>query len=303
MVLVPPRVSYATLLSLTRQTALFQLFHKIVSLNAFETVFEMDDGKVRTKCSEVFKHASTGAIPRTQVAFFCDFWWKVESLAEFFKEMLPVWYTGHLLLTLTDEGPIQSARHLLHNLDSIYNLVFYQGIYKVKRTSLWFNLKKQNMVVITELCRHVAGGGGGGGAAGALAPSLSPHKPQRSTFLVDQCFKRKCINNTFQILFTDRVVNLKILYCEVVTLSIKLVLALRVKVWKGSGMPTRHLPLRRLLLYSNGGFVVQMCRSANVFLPLYFNWEITVFTVPSGCLWFLIFALSEMDLWSLAEGL
>ena len=175
MVLVPPRVSYATLLSLTRQTALFQLFHKIVSLNAFETVFEMDDGKVRTKCSEVFKHASTGAIPRTQVAFFCDFWWKVESLAEFFKEMLPVWYTGHLLLTLTDEGPIQSARHLLHNLDSIYNLVFYQGIYKVKRTSLCFNLKKQNMVVITELCRHVAGGEGGG------VRRVRSHLPSRPT--------------------------------------------------------------------------------------------------------------------------
>ena len=57
---------------------------------------------------------------------------------------------------------------------------------------------------------------------------LSANVRHRSTFLVDQRFKRKWINNIFQILFTDCVVNLK--YCEIVMLSIKLVLAFHVKV-------------------------------------------------------------------------
>lgn len=69
-----PRDLNTKISPLTRQTALFQFFHKIVSLNVSELISEISDGKIRAMCYEVFKHESTGAFPRTQVAVSCDFW-------------------------------------------------------------------------------------------------------------------------------------------------------------------------------------------------------------------------------------
>ena len=57
------------------------------------------------------------------------------------------------------------------------------------------------------------GGGGGGGPGGACTPTPPPpHRPQRSTFLVDQRFKKESgLIVFFKSYFTDCVVNLKIL--------------------------------------------------------------------------------------------
>ena len=56
------------------------------------------------------------------------------------------------------------------------------------------------------------GGGGGGRRARAHPPPPPPHRPQRSTFLVDQRFKKESgLIVFFKSYFTDCVVNLKIL--------------------------------------------------------------------------------------------
>ena len=56
------------------------------------------------------------------------------------------------------------------------------------------------------------GGGGAGGVRWHPPPPPPPHRPQRSTFLVDQRFKKESgLIVFFKSYFTDCVVNLKIL--------------------------------------------------------------------------------------------
>lgn len=89
-------------LQLTRQTGLFQQFHKIVSLNVSKSLYEFTDEKVRLLGFEVFEHVSTRTIFRGKLALFCNVLWQVKCLAEFFKEMHPVLDQRQFLPTMTD---------------------------------------------------------------------------------------------------------------------------------------------------------------------------------------------------------